>query len=126
MRTHAQGRAAVQRHAARRGDLDDDTADRASPSDPRRRGLSAEPLPLTTSLAPAVEPQVTDEMIARMAKRLWEARGGNAVLNWIEAEQALQDLVRHAPVYPLESPTSRTPPRTGARAIATSFNSACS
>ncbi len=65
-------------------------------------------------------------MIARMAKRLWEARGGNAVLNWIEAEQALQDLVRRAPVYPLESPTGRTPPRMGARAIATSFNSACS
>lgn len=41
-------------------------------------------------------PHVTDQMIARYAKRLWELHGGNAVLNWLEAERALEDLVAHA------------------------------
>ena len=92
MRTHAQGRADAKRHAARRGDLVDDTADRASPIDPRRRGLGV------SHGAFAQQPQadhdaVTPQMIARLAQRLWEMHGGNAVLNWLEAEQMLQDLL---------------------------------
>jgi len=36
---------------------------------------------------------ITQDMIARLAQRLWEIHGGNAVLNWLEAEQMLQDLM---------------------------------
>lgn len=38
-------------------------------------------------------PAVTKDMIARLAQRLWELHGGNAVLNWLEAERLLQDLL---------------------------------
>ncbi|MCC6906318.1 MAG: DUF2934 domain-containing protein [Phycisphaerales bacterium] len=41
--------------------------------------------------------RVTEEMIATLARRLWEVRGGNAVLNWLEAERSLQDLLRGSP-----------------------------
>lgn len=101
MRTQAQGRADTKRHAARRGDLGDDTADRASTIDPRRRGLGdSNPSP-----DPPDEPAVvTVEMISRLAQRYWELHGGNAVLNWLQAERALQDLLREAPYRaPLDS-----------------------
>jgi len=100
MRTGAQGRVDAKRHAARRGDFVDHTADRASSIDPRRRGLGD----LCPSPAPPVPPAcgdelpiVTVEMISRLAQRYWELHGGNAVLNWLEAERALQDLLRHEP-----------------------------
>lgn len=41
---------------------------------------------------------VTHEMIAALAHRLWEMHGGNAVLNWLEAERLL--------TQSLDSPTS--------------------
>lgn len=41
---------------------------------------------------------VTHEMIAALAHRLWEMHGGNAVLNWLEAERLLKQS--------LDSPTS--------------------
>ena len=96
MRTRAQGGANARRHAARRGDLDDDTADRASPTDPRRRGLGA--LHHSPASPPSSDdsPDITPEMITRLAQRYWELHGGNAVLNWLEAERALEDLLREA------------------------------
>jgi len=38
-------------------------------------------------------------MIARLAQRYWELHGGNAVLNWLQAERTLQDLLRGAPIH---------------------------
>ncbi len=68
----------------------------AAPS--ARLGIAAKMMPSSRpSPSPADatlrRPAVTRDMIARLAQRLWELHGGNAVLNWLEAERMLQDLL---------------------------------
>lgn len=63
-------------------------------------GYKAAP-PAAAPIHPPAPPpgglSITHEMISRLAQRYWELRGGNTVLNWLEAERALQDLQREAP-----------------------------
>ncbi len=49
---------------------------------------------------PLAEPQrevdVTDRLVSAIAEELWRRYGGNAALNWLEAERHLERILAHA------------------------------
>ena len=82
---------------------------RKPPRAPAPRGL---PQAVTIHPAgpdrPGVEIRVRDALIAAAAREIWKQRGGNEVLNWLEAEvlvdDALSRLRASAPPHGSESP----------------------
>lgn len=75
------------------------SASRAS-AGPVAGRAAARPHEAESDLAPQLPRgrAISHEMIAGLAHRLWEMHGGNAVLNWLEAERLLKQS--------LDSPTS--------------------
>jgi len=73
---------------------------------------------LTDATGMAEHVDVTGALVAAIAHSLWQARGGEAIANWADAESALDQLVgaRPAPAQSEVKPSApaRVPTPTGA------------
>jgi len=66
----------------------------SQPETDRRQGDPGPRWVVTPVLAPEKPIDVTEALISAVAHELWRTRGGNEALNWMEAEQHVERLIR--------------------------------
>lgn len=79
------------------------------PRESREDAASTRRLTLRSTADPAVEIDVTLSITRAVAEEIWRSTGGNAVLNWIEAEAFVERLLARLETPPASIPEPAVP-----------------